>query len=297
MAALKLLPGERIEQELRPHPLGFLSRFIAAASPAMVAGLLAWLFTTSWWSSGSEGRFFEVWTWLYGNTYAAYVYAVAAMALVGIIVAIVAIRWSYFAWFLLVGLGAVGLTIWMARQGSQATTILPLMLAVFAVPGLLFVEASRRSHRYHLTNLRIVFRGGLAIQKERQMRYEAITDLDGSQGLLGRMLDYGTLIPVTQSGFGLGDDRAGAGMGAAAGAQKGGIMGGLGGAAGGSRGVQVGRARSFPQPPSIRPYGDTKHLLESLIAQATSTPYLREQVELQRKMLEALERRQDSRDG
>ncbi len=280
-----MLPGEKLETRLRPHPLSWLGRYTLAAFPAIWGGFLAWLMRTEWWNAADTGKWYQVWTFLYGNSGAAYVYAIAGLALFGAIVSVATIRWRRFFLYVAVGLAAVGLTI---ATKFSVDTALPSFLIAASIPLLFWTEADRLSHRYTLTNLRIIFVGGTITRKERVIKYEAITDLDGSQGPLGRILDYGTLIPVTQSGFGLGNDTSQASVTVGAGASKGGAMGGGAVTAGGGKEVSTGRALSFHQLTGVRPYGDTKYLLERLIQEATSTPYLREQVELQRQMVDTL---------
>ncbi|MGB0652374.1 MAG: PH domain-containing protein [Thermoplasmatota archaeon] len=287
---IRLLPGERIESKLRPHPLSFGGSFALALWPALWAAALAWIVRTSWWADASSGPWYQFWTFLYGNAPAAYVLTLLGLAAVGIPAAVVKIRWSIPLGYAAAGLAAIGLTIWLSDGATGYGTWLPGFLAAASIPAAIGVEGHRRSHRFILTNLRILFMGGVFVRHERQMRYEAVTDLDGSQGLFGRLFGFGTIIPVTQSGFGLGADTSQAGIAVGGGASKAGIMGGVAVGAGGGREVQTGRARSFHQLTGVRPYRDTKHLLESLIQAATSTPYLREQVDLQRRMVAALER-------
>ena len=288
MPDVRLLPGEKLEAKLRPHPVSFLGHYFVAAWFALWAAALAWLFRTAWWRSADDGKWFQFWTFLYGNTAAAYVYMVAGMALVGVVFAVARIRWRIFFAYVAVGGATIALTVWLGDNDTR--TAMPLLLGVWSVPAVLGVEMHRRSHEYHLTNLRILFRGGIVVTKERQLKFEAITDLDGTQGPLARLLDYGTLIPVTQSGFGLGADISQAMMGVGLGASKGGVAGGLAVGAGGGKEVQTGRARSFHQLTGIKPYRDTKYLLERLVQEATATPYLRQQVELQRQMVQSLSR-------
>lgn len=284
--AVRMLPGETERALLRPHPVGWLGRYLVAALPALWGVFLLWLFRTDWWTAARSPRWWEVWEHLYGNAWSGYVLAVVGLGAAGAVAAVATIRWRTFFVLVAVALAAVG----VAYALDDYTTMLPLALAAGSVPLLLTEEAERRSHQYRITNLRIVFRGGLFVRRERQVRHESITDLDGSQGPLGRLLGYGTIVPVTQSGFGLGEDSANAGIAVGGGAgRRGGFLGG-GVTAGGGRSVQTARARSFHQLTAIRPYEDTKHLLETLIQEAAGTPYLREQVDLQRRMVQALER-------
>ncbi len=282
---VRLLPGERLETELRPHPLAWLGRYFMAGYPALLGVILAITFRSDWWQGADQGAWYQVWTWLYGNTAAAYVYMFVGLALVGVILAVAAIRWRLFFAYLGIGIATLVVGLWLEVAAEQAV---PLGLVVFTTPMALHAEFDRRSHRYTLTNLRMIFTGGTLVRKERTLKYEAITDLDGSQGILGRIFDYGTLIPVTQAGFGLGADSSEAGIAVGGGAQRGGVAGGAAVTAGGGKEVSTGRAKSFHQLTGIRPYGDTKYLVEKLVQEATATPYLREQVELQREMVGAL---------
>lgn len=282
-----MLPGETMEASLRPHPLSWLGRYLVGGLPALWGLFLAWLWRTGWWNGAESGSWWQVWTWLYGNTAAAHVYTVAGLALLGAAISVATIQWRRFFLYVALGLAAVGLTVGLRLD---PLTAVPALLALGSFPLVAYAELDRRSHRYFLTNLRIVFQGGTLVRKERQLKFESITDLDGSQGPLGSALDYGTLIPVTQSGFGLGNDTSQAGVAVGGGGGKGGLFGGAAVTAGGGKEVSVGRARTFHQLTGVRPYRDTKHLLERLVQEATSTPYLREQVELQRKMVDALDR-------
>lgn len=304
MSKLRVLPGEHEELRLRPHPLSFLPRYLVAALPALW-GLALWaVFGSEWWAGAQSGKWYQFWTFLYGNAPSGYVLAIVGLAALGAVVAVVGIRWRVFFTYLGTGLIAVGLTVGFSQvYGWDYAVGLPALLWLSAAPALWWVEMDRRSHRYILTNLRIVFRGGVLVTHERQLRYESITDLDGQQSLVGQMLGYGTLIPVTQSGFGLGADTSQALIGMGLGGKMGGKApggeagagAGIGVAAGGGKEVQIGRARSFHQLTGVRPYKDVKYLLETLIQNATATPYLRQQVALQEKMVEALSRLEGTR--
>jgi membrane protein YdbS with pleckstrin-like domain len=282
---VRLLPGERLETELRPAPLAWLSRYFIGGYPALLALGLALVFHSAWWASVDDGPWYQFWNFLYGNSAAAYVYMFVGLALMGAIIAVAAIRWRTFFAYIAIGLGTVALGYLLDMAAVQSV---PLGLVILAMPMLIMAELDRRSHKYVLTNLRIIFQGGTFVRKERQLKYEAITDLDGTQGVLGRMFNFGTLIPVTQSGFGLGADSSEAGITVGGGASRGGVFGGAAVNAGGGKEVSTGRAKTFHQLTGISPYGDSKFLLERLVQEATSTPYLREQVELQREMVGAL---------
>lgn len=293
MPKLRLLPGEQEEVRLRPHPLSWLGKYFIAFLPALWGILLYFLYTSEGWQSAESGKWYQVWTFFYGNAGIGYVYSIAGLAVFGAILAVAGIRWRIFFGYLTVGILAMAGSLAIANgwrdDPEQYVIALPVMLVALSLPALVGAEWNRRSHHYVLTNLRILFRGGFFVQKERQLRYEAITDLDGTQGILGRIFNYGTLIPVTQSGFGLGNDTSEAHIGVGVGGQKMGAAAGIGVAAGGGKEVQVGRARTYNALTGVRPYRDVKYLMETLVQNATSTPYLQQQVDLQQQMLQAMQ--------
>ena len=153
--------------------------------------------------------------------------------------------------------------------------------------GFPLVEIYRRSHRYFITNFRLILKGGIITSRERSLRYEKISDIEGSQGIAGKIFRFGTIIPITQSGFGLGEDATFAGGGGS------GKKGRLFGFAGGSKGVTIARARSYYELHGVHPYREVKTLIENFLHQHTIAPYQMEQVKLQREILNALRERED----
>ena len=99
-----------------------------------------------------------------------------------------------------------------------------LLIAV-GLLGIIGVEFFRRGHRYYLTNKRIVARFGRVSVSERSTLYSKIDDLVLQKPFLGRLFNFGTVIPITSTGLGMGQDLAVAG--ATAGAGKGPLSAGL----------------------------------------------------------------------
>lgn len=91
------------------------------------------------------------------------------------------------------------------------------LLLLAGLVGVIGCEFFRRGHRYYLTTHRIVARFGNFRVSERAILYSKIDDLILQQGVLGRIFDFGTLIPITSSGLGMGQDFALAGAQAGAG--------------------------------------------------------------------------------
>ena len=109
------------------------------------------------------------------------------------------------------------------------------MLIAAGLIGVAGVELFRRGHRYYLTSHRIVARFGSLKVSERSALYSKIDDLLLQKGLLGGVLNFGTVIPITSSGLGMGQDLALGG--AAIGGGKAGVGGGLFAAGGKAKNV------------------------------------------------------------
>ena len=115
---------------------------------------------------------------------------------------------------------------------------------------------------------------------EREILYSKIEDLILQQGFLGKLLNYGTIIPTAASGLGTGVDASRVSAGAGVGAGKGGIGAGAGITVGGERGVVAPRGRSWfilygvPDPQRIY------DLIFSQMHEREAAQYLQKQVEL-----------------
>lgn len=267
-----LLKGERIERILSPHPLSFMGLqsiwlFI------LIFGIILW-----WAVNFSQ----------YSNLFNSWIVVLslwwAGMVLAGVTISLVSIRWRFF--FLYVILASLGTFLaWkfdFLKNGTSVSLFI-LMYSIF-ISAIIFlgVYIFVRSHRYVLTDYRIILRGGVLRKRERTLRYDKITDVDGSQGILGQIFDFGTIIPITQSGFGLGSDQTFAAGGVEAKGKRLGIF----GFAGGAKEVKTPRARTYYELHGVYPYKEVRKLLEELIQGHVITPYQKEQVELQREQLE-----------
>jgi hypothetical protein len=143
------------------------------------------------------------------------------------------------------------------------------------------VEWYRRSHKYIISNQRITFKGGVFTKEERTLRYDKIADINTKQGILGQIFGFGTIIPISQSGFGLGSDESFAAGGVQVGKKKAKLV----GMAGGGRGVQTPRARSFYELHGVYPYKEVKKLVEQMVQGSVITPYQEEQVAFQKEQV------------
>ncbi len=273
---LQLLENEKVEKKLTPHPLSFLNLHLLWLIPVLWGIFLAWFFNSAYWSGvGSADKWLSVLLWGVG------------ILLLGIAFSIAFIRWRiFFSFALIVVLGIV--LLWKWNLWGNVHIFLTLYTILIFLSGLPVVEAYRRSHRYVLTDMRIILRGGIFRVRERSLRYEKITDIDASQGIIGKIFGFGNIIPITPSGFGMGQDEAFAGGGVEA-KKKVGIF----GFAGGSRGVSTPRTRSYYELHGVHPYREVRALLEDMIQRNSLAPYQREQLEIQKEILDTLRRKEE----
>ncbi|MBI2568471.1 MAG: PH domain-containing protein [Candidatus Schekmanbacteria bacterium] len=87
-----------------------------------------------------------------------------------------------------------------------------LMLIAVGLLGVVGCEIFRRGHRYYVTSHRIIARFGRLRLSERNTFFSKIDDLLLSRSLFGRLVGFGTVIPVTATGIGMGQDLAVAGV-------------------------------------------------------------------------------------
>jgi hypothetical protein len=111
------------------------------------------------------------------------------------------------------GVAILGIIVLSYHQWKMEDTMdfglwfIPGITAVVGLIGLLSVDAYRRSFTYYLTDNRIVIQGNFLMNRsERQVRYNHIEDIKMEQGIVGTILGYGTVLPLTGSGLGTGSD-------------------------------------------------------------------------------------------
>ena len=113
------------------------------------------------------------------------------------------------------GLAILGIVVLSYHKWKMEDTeafglwFIPGVTAVVGLIGLFSVDAYRRSFTYYLTDNRIVIQGNFLMNRsERQVRYNHIEDIKMEQGIVGTMLGYGNVLPLTGSGLGTGSDES-----------------------------------------------------------------------------------------
>jgi membrane protein YdbS with pleckstrin-like domain len=265
-----LLKNEQVERVLSPHPLSFMKLQVLCIF-VIVWGIVVWWLVEF---SGYKGMF-------RGNIWYPFILWGLVLLLVGVVAWLVAIQFSIFLLYLGVFVGAVGLIFWQHWENSLALFLLVYSVAV-AIVGFLIIELFRRSHKYIITNLRLIFKGGVLTKRERTIRYDKVADIDAKQGILGQIFGFGTIIPVSQSGFGLGADKTMAGGGVELGTKKARFF----GFAGGGKEIQTPIARSYYELHGAYPYKEIKQLVEGLVQSHVPTQYQKEQIEFQKQQVD-----------
>ncbi len=284
----ELLENETIEKTLSPHPLSFMGL------QSLCIFLIVWGVLIGWFANFSEWK--DVW---FGN-YVSIIFAWSIVLLiVGVIASLLTIRWRIFFLYLGVVAGGIGLIFWQNWQDGSGIVI-PYYTTLVSIIGFLIVELYRRSHRYIISNQRIIFRGGVLTKQERTLRYDKVSDINSKQGILGQIFGFGTIIPISQSGFGLGSDSSFAAGGVQVGEKKAKFM----GIFGGGKEVQTPRARSYYELHGVHPYKDVKKIVERLVQGSVIVPYQqeqvtfqKEQVDIQKQMRDLLKKQTKSDDG
>ena len=183
----ELLENEKVEKVLSPHPLSFMKL------QSLCIFLIVWGIVVGWIVNFSEYRDFFI-----GE--ASFIIIILfwglVLLLVGIIASLVTIRWSIFFLYLGILVGAIAIIFWMGAQNMTGFFI-PFYSIAVSIIGFLMVELYRRSHKYMISNHRIVFKGGIITKQERTLRYDKITDINAKQGILGQIFGFGTIIPIS----------------------------------------------------------------------------------------------------
>jgi hypothetical protein len=285
----ELLANEKIDLSLRPHPLSFFSHYFVAAL-LLIWSLVSYYFLLRIEPSAAlvYENFYEpflltyFWIWIGGTL------------TLGVIISILSIRWRYFFLYGLYLLVGLGILYYGKLYDLRVIFLYSLVATLIGIAG---VEFSRRSHQFFLTNQRLLLRGGIVTKHERALAYENISDVGGRQSLVGRMFNYGSLTPITVSGFGLGTDQTAAG---------GAVRPGMGSRIpilrhfwaffGGGKTVQAARARTFYELYGIHPYDRVKSLFQQKAHEFTRGAQAAKSLDVQKQILEELRKKESEKE-
>ncbi|MFH0848735.1 MAG: PH domain-containing protein [archaeon] len=242
MGKIEPFPGERLILMAKPHSLAFWHLNV-------ISGLLVCLGFVVKWLYSAVGNY--QWLKFISNIPSLGRYNITQLliywtVLVGfaIIIGLVYIRITPLLLF-----GSIAAVGTILSEYLRMPLDIHMWLLVFSgLMGFVLTELYRQGHSYYITSLRLIMQKSFISNDSRQLSYRQISDISVTQGLLGKIFDFGTVIPVTVSGMGLGQDSSIAGLssGVAAGVRVPGQLGvGLGFSASGGRAVQLPRGRTY----------------------------------------------------
>ena len=231
-----LMNGEELLLTARPHPLAMLGLMLFWLALA-AAGVVFF-----GWYPEIQARLIALLGWDIVAHYGYDAIWFVAILLPLVIMAVFRINFGYVLTLILLVAGNIAIK-WKVEPwlGMKESGMENLMLIAVGVIGVIGVELFRRGHRYYITTHRIVARFGSLRVSERSTLYSKIDDLILQQSILGKLLGFGTVIPVTGTGLVMGQDLALAGAGAGGG--KAGVNAGLF--------VAGGKAKNVPRELSI----------------------------------------------
>jgi len=274
----EFLKNELIEKSLSPHPLSFMKL------QSLCLFLIIWGVIIGWLVNFSEYK-----TLFIGNEWFILLAWGLVLLLIGVISSLILIRWTIFFLYLAVFVGAIALMLWQNWLNKDAAPVfIPFFSVAVSIIGFLIVEVYRRSHQYIITNLRIILLSGFITKTELSIRYDKIT-VFGKQSILGQIFNFGTIIPITASGLGLGSDQTLAAGGLMLGGKRAKLL----GLAGGGKEVQTPRSRSSFELHGVHPYREIKNLIEKLVQESVPTAYHQEQVAFQKQQVDLQKQMRD----
>ena len=213
MSGITLLRGEEMKMQLKPHFFSFFHLYI------IFFFLLVWAYVIHDFFDSHTFQDFRFYDIIIKIPFVNEVLAGAIIWSLALFVVGFIARYFFMdaggqsIFRLYSGLAILGIVVLSYHKWKMEDTeafglwFIPGITAAVGLIGLLSVDAYRRSFTYYLTDNRIVIQGNFLMNRsERQVRYNHIEDIKMEQGIVGTILGYGTVLPLTGSGLGTGSD-------------------------------------------------------------------------------------------
>jgi len=297
---LQLLEGEELKLKLRPHVLAFYNLYLIWLFVVGLSGVF--LFLNEYLSDFISER-----TGLVGLIAPFSGHTPSILSGVGLIRGLSQIISTPFSFFLYNDnpAGLILLGIWFTIITLAATTVsvvriswrwIPILLSVllasaaltfifrlpyeaayviaiiFSILGVIGVELFRRGHCFYVTNFRVISELKFFTEKENALSYDKINNVVLERPLLGVIFNFGTVLPITGSGLGMGEDFAAVtgGVGATGGGRFAGV-----GVTGGQT-VGVPRSRSAYALYGVPNPKEVYDVVNKYMHEFVEAPYLKE---------------------
>jgi len=213
MSGITLLRGEEMKMQLKPHFFSFFHLYV------IFFFLLVWAYVIHDFFDSHTFQDFRFYDIIIKIPFVNEVLAGAIIWSLALFVVGFIARYFFMdaggqsIFRLYSGLAILGIVVLSYHKWKMEDTeafglwFIPGVTAAVGLIGLLSVDAYRRSFTYYLTDNRIVIQGNFLMNRsERQVRYNHIEDIKMEQGIVGTILGYGTVLPLTGSGLGTGSD-------------------------------------------------------------------------------------------
>lgn len=310
-SSLKLLDGEKIHERIIPHFLSFYNLYLlwiylAVLSMVFIVyydvlmdvlrvpiSIVTTIFKPSFGGGGllagvgflslipvfTNMIFGQFLSFLSAEEYVLAIIWLAPISLFSTAFSVLRIEWKWMPIMFCVGATSIAITIYLNLPGEAVYYI----ALVFSLIGCVGVDLFRRSHKFYITNYRIITELKFIGLKQNTLSYDKINNLIVEQPLVGRVFNFGTVIPITASGLGMGEDSASVMIGG--GARIGG-RGFVGGAITGGRTVGVPRTRSQYALFGVTDPKRVYNILSKFMQEYVEAPYLKDMSANIAKMLE-----------
>ena len=264
--AVKFREGEKVLASLKPHSLAFLD-FYALFAYLVSIGALFWIFEQQI-TDAIKNIFPTGWSVDWGIQAIFIIFWFVCLMIPFLVVGVLKITWRWF--FLSIGIGALGAALKFYFDKIHGLQTMSILIGTL---GFILVDVYRRGFNFYITDQRILVELKFISQKRREILYSKISDLVVERGWLGRIFNYGSVIPVTESGFGLGEDISAVTVGATGSPLPKGPK--ITTAVSGGRTVSVPRGRSFYVLFGVRKPNEVSEMISQQIRGYEEAPYLK----------------------
>ncbi|MFH1787900.1 MAG: PH domain-containing protein [Candidatus Altiarchaeota archaeon] len=314
-SSLKLLDGEKIYERIIPHFLAFYNLYLIWIYVAFLSALfiiyyddllyvlrspisiLTSMFRPSMGDMGILSGidllevfpiimnlfFGQIFSFMSSGEYVLAVMWLIPISVFSTAFSVLRIEWKWMPIMMGVAIASIVITVALDLPGVSVYYI----SLIFSLIGCVGVDVFRKSHRFYVTNYRIITEVKFIGLKQNTLSYDKINNLIVDQPLVGRIFNFGTVIPITASGLGMGEDSASVTIGG--GARVGG-SGFIGGAITGGRTVGVPRTRSQYALFGVANPKRVYNILSKFMQENVEAPYLKDMSVNIRKMLEYQQR-------
>ncbi len=228
-----LLNDESIILKCKPRALAFFTNYAIAMYPT-IAGLLSYLVLDYVRPILIKlAIFLGISSLLYIGRWMSYLILLWLLMMIpGVIMGVFKITWKVPIIYMIICLIVTSYAYYI---NPDVKGILSL-LCIISIVGLIVSDIQRRGYEYYLTNYRIITTKAFLTTEERSIFYSRIVDVILKKGIIGKIFNYGTVIPITPSELGMGSNFAFT----SAGIQKSGLEASVGG----GKSIKVTRARA-----------------------------------------------------